>query len=59
MLEVLEGWSTDKDENLRIKRFFTPPGLFDGLVTILIKELKKNPMRPHLCEKESRRAIMR
>ena len=59
LMEVIENWSTDKEENLRIKRFFMPPGLFDGLVNILILELKKSPMRPHICERGSRRALMR
>ena len=58
-MEIIEDWSSDKDETLRIKRFFTPPGIFDGLVTVLILELKKSPMRPHLCEKNARRQLMR
>ena len=59
MLEVIENYSDDKETNLKVKRFFTPPGIFDGLVSILIQELKKNPMRPHLCERKARKAIMK
>ena len=59
LLEVIENWSDDKETNLRIKRFFAPPGIFDGLVTVLSLEMRKNPMRPHLCERESRKAVMR
>lgn len=59
LIHVIENFSDVKETNLRVKRFFTPPGIFDGLVTVLALELKKKPMRPHLCERESRRALMK
>jgi len=32
--------------------------VFDGLVNVMVQELKKGPMRPHLCDKKSRRIVI-
>lgn len=46
------------DEFFDIKQFFMPPGIFDGVVSILLQELKKKPIRPHLCEPNARKALI-
>ena len=46
------------NEQPEIKQFFNSPGVFDGLVNILVQEIKKSPMRPHLAEVNSRKAVM-
>ena len=33
-----------------VKKFFNSPGIFDGLVSVLVQEMRKGPMRPHLCD---------
>lgn len=37
-----------------LKKLFQSPAVFDGFVTILVLELKKKPIRYHLCVKEAR-----
>lgn len=36
------------------KQFFNSPGVFDGLVNLLVQELRQSPIRPHLCDKKQR-----
>jgi hypothetical protein len=36
------------------KEFFNAPGVFDGLVNVLLQELRKKPMRAHLADKSAR-----
>jgi len=36
-----------------------PPGIFDGIISILIQEMGKKPMRPHLCDPTGRQALLR
>ena len=33
-----------------LRKFFLPPGVFDGVVNVLAQELTKKPMRPHICD---------
>ena len=35
-----------------------PPGVFDGLVNVLVQELAKKPIRPHLCDPQARQKII-
>ena len=37
-----------------MKRFFQSPAVFDSFVTILIQELRKKPIKYHLCVPEAR-----
>jgi hypothetical protein len=38
-----------------MKKFFIHPGIFDGLVSIMIQEMTSKAMRPHLCDKHARK----
>lgn len=35
-----------------------PPGIFDGLVNVLVQEVTKSPMRPHICDPKARMALI-
>lgn len=48
MNELLE--SKEGAEYEDFKRFLTPPGVFDGFVSVLSQEFIKKPMRLHLCD---------
>lgn len=41
------------------KQFFMPPGIFDGIISVLMQELNKKPIRPYLCDPTGRKAILR
>ena len=42
-----------------LKEFLSPPGVFDGFVAVMIQELRRKPIRMHLCDKEGgRRALL-
>ena len=32
--------------------------MFDGLVNMLVQELRRKPIRPHLCDKKARMALI-
>lgn len=57
LLDYIESFSQG-DERNDIKHFFMPPGIFDGIVSILIQELGKKPMRPYICDKNARMALV-
>jgi hypothetical protein len=44
--------------HLEYKQLFQAPGVFDGLINVLVRELRNSPIRPHLCNKESRRRLL-
>jgi hypothetical protein len=46
------------EEKISLKHFFMPPGVFDGLVNVLVQQLTKKPMRPHIASAEGRRALI-
>lgn len=46
------------ETHLVYKKFFNSPGVFDGLVNVLVQELRKSPIRPHLCDKEQRKNVI-
>ena len=56
LLDVMESYTGE--EKLAVRDFFNPPGLFDGLVTVLCQEFRQKPMRPHLSNPEARKAII-
>lgn len=41
-----------------VRRLFQSPAVFDGLVTILVQELRKKPIRYHLCVPEARNKVI-
>jgi hypothetical protein len=41
-----------------VRRLFQSPAVFDGLVTILVQELRKKPIRYHLCVPEARDKVI-
>ena len=41
-----------------LKEFFAPPGIFDGLVNLLVQQIAKSPIRPHICDSKSRRILI-
>jgi hypothetical protein len=43
---------------LLFKEFFNSPGVFDGLVNILVQELRQKPIRPYLCDPQARRVVI-
>jgi hypothetical protein len=43
---------------MQYKEFFNSPGVFDGLVNVLIQELRKAPIRPHLCDAKQRTQVI-
>jgi len=56
LLEYIDSYTGDAHNSL--KKFFVHPGIFDGLVSIMIREMTKRPMRPHLCDKHARRQLI-
>ena len=38
--------------------FFTHPGIFDGVINVLVQELRRKAIRPHLMFEETRQAII-
>ena len=40
------------------KKFLNSPGVFDGLVSVLVQEFRKSPMRPHLCDPVARGIVI-
>jgi len=46
--------SQTAEESTALRQFFAHPGVFDGLVSVLVQELNKKPMRPHLCDPNAR-----
>lgn len=42
-----------------MKNFLEPPGIFDGIVSVLVQELRRSPMRPHLCDQGARRNLIK
>lgn len=57
LLDYLEQQSPYETQVV-FKEFFNAPGVFDGLVNVLVQELRKSPMRPHLCDKGARRQVI-
>ena len=41
-----------------VKRLLQSPAVFDGLVSILVQELRKKPIRYHLCVPEARNRVI-
>lgn len=46
------------ETHLVYKEFFNSPGVFDGIVNVLVQELRKGPIRPHLCDKKQRKNVI-
>lgn len=42
----------------QVRRLFQSPAVFDGLVTILVQELRKKPIRYHLCLPDARAHVI-
>ena len=40
-----------KERYNAVKNFLEPPGIFDGIVSVLTQELRRKPIRMHLCDK--------
>jgi hypothetical protein len=43
---------------MEYKSFFNAPGVFDGLVNVLIQELRKKPIRPYLADPVARMQVI-
>ena len=41
-----------------LRKLFLPPGVFDGVVSVLVQQLTKNPIRPHICDAGARKALI-
>ena len=46
------------EKKLELKKFFLPPGVFDGLINVMVQQFTKNPIRVHLCDKNARKALV-
>ena len=46
------------DTMMEYRQLFDAPGVFDGLVNVLIQEFRKKPMRPHLADREARMEVI-
>lgn len=57
LLDYINNQKTDEDQ-IEVRDFFNAPGVFDGLVSVLIQELRCSPIRPHLCDKDARIKVM-
>lgn len=53
--EIL-GESIEYQQN--VKRLLQSSAVFDGLVSILVQELRKKPIRYHLCVPEARKSVI-
>ena len=49
---------TPYESHLVYKKFFESPGVFDGLINVLVQELRRSPIRPHLCDKKARKHVI-
>ena len=47
------------DKSQSLKKFFMPPGVFDGVVNVLVQQMTKKPVRPHICDKQARKALIK
>jgi hypothetical protein len=56
MIDYIDSFPNDERNDMR--RFFIHPGVFDGFVAVLAQELRKKPMRPHLCDSKARMALI-
>ena len=41
----------ESKNDLSYRAFFNSPGVFDGLINILVQELRRSPVRPYLLDK--------
>lgn len=48
----------NEDRRIALRKFFLPPGVFDGIVNVLVQQLTKNPVRPHICDEGARIALI-
>ena len=47
------------DRRNELRKFFLPPGVFDGIINILVQQLLKKPIRPHICDEQARKALVK
>jgi len=45
LLDYIEDPMHSEEHRLELKTFFTPASLFDSLVSILVQEMRRKPMR--------------
>lgn len=57
-LSLLEYVNKECDRRNELRKFFMPPGVFDGIVNVFVQQLKKKPIRPHLCDPKARAALI-
>mmetsp|Transcript_20791 Transcript_20791/g.24416 ORF Transcript_20791/g.24416 Transcript_20791/m.24416 type:complete len:224 (+) Transcript_20791:321-992(+) len=50
MALALHDYIIKHERKNELKKFFLAPGVFDGLVNVLVRELAKRPIRPHICD---------
>lgn len=43
---------------MKVKQLFSSSGVFDGLVGVLVQELRSKAIRQHLCVKEARQHVI-
>lgn len=56
---IFKGISSQSLEHQQnVKRLFQSPAVFDSFVAILVQELRKKPIRYHLCVPEARGAVI-
>ena len=40
------------------REFLSPPGFFDGIVSVCLQELRRKPIRMHLCDTAKGRRVL-
>ena len=57
-LDLIDHIECSGEQRNALRKFFIHPGVFDGFVGVMVQELRKKPMRPHLCDQKARRALI-
>ena len=57
-LSLIDYIENSGDERNDLRKFFIHPGVFDGIVSMLVREMHKKPMRPHLCDANARKLLI-
>jgi len=59
LLDIIDQITEDDARN-SLKAFLIHPGVFDGIISVMVQELRKKPMRPYLCDvNKGRKALLK
>lgn len=57
-MSLIDFIDSNVDRQKDLRKFFSSPGVFDGLTNVLVQEMRKSPIRPHLSDKNARMAVI-